>query len=163
MKTLLFIFGLNIMLIFGSYNNNDNPVNNDKLNNEVSLSTDISSENYNLSGKIEKSPCIIKRIIYIDHKPYIIVDFTTSAGSSEISNNPIFENKNTDRLRIFLISKNTRIKCFPTWRRNYDGEYEYISVYEFLEHKDEQISDFTKWVVVAKDGIVLELSEIYFA
>ncbi len=118
--------------------------------------------NKNSSGKIIKSPCIIKKFITIDNKPYIIVDFTTLAGSSEVSKNPLYENKNKDRLRIFLLTENTIIRATPTWRNVY-GRFERISLSEFLQYQNYQISDYTKWNIVAKDGIVLELKQIYFA
>jgi len=38
-----------------------------------------------------------------------------------------------------------------------------ISLEEFLKYKDYQISDYTKWNFVVRNGVVVELTEIYFA
>ena len=158
MKTIYYIIILSFVSVYDSLNAHHKPF---KEKTGATITQLKPGNNQNYSGKIIKSPCIIKKFITIDNKPYIIVDFTTLAGASEASENPLYENKNKDRLRIFLLTGNTIIRAMPTWRNVY-GQLERISLSEFLKYKDYHISDYTKWNIVAKDGIVLELNQIYF-
>ncbi len=117
--------------------------------------------NNTITKETSKSPCIITKIYTIKNNNFIVVDYTRITDKEEEeSGMPIYENKNP-KLRTFLINDSTEITIFD-WEKNTDTGVWKISLKEFLSNKENQISDYTKWNISVKDGIVKKLNEIYY-
>ena len=115
-----------------------------------------------ISRENSSSPGMIKKIFSVGDKYYVVVDYTTLTDEETPGGNPVYENKNP-RLRTFIITPETIIRAYPVWRKDYQGRMVKISLEEFLKYKDYQISDYTKWNFVVRNGVVVKLTEIYFA
>lgn len=136
---------------------------NNEISNEQNLTkTDtITKDSTIITVETSVSPCIITKIFTKNNKNYIVADYTRITDQEEEeSGMPIYENKNP-KLRTFLINNSTEITTF-NWEKNTDNGVYKISLNEFINNKNAQISDFTKWNIKVENGVVKKLNEIYY-
>ncbi len=128
---------------------------------ENNIITDTIKTTEIITNETSKSPCIITKIFTENNKNYIVVDYTRITDKEEEeSGMPIYENKNP-KLRTFLINDSTEITTF-NWKKNTDNGVWKINLNEFLNNKETQISDYSKWNIEVENGIVKKLNEIYY-